>query len=137
MALKYSLVLRRDMRKDAQEGSMLYYGQVRCSDRVSFEELCEAISSYSTASSGDVKLVLDGLLFVMKQNLHKGNIVEMGEFGRFRMTAGSSGSPLAEDFDTRQFKKARIVFTPGKLLRNDCNAPKFEKLTFVPGTSED
>lgn len=137
MALKYSLVLRKDLRKEAQEGSMLYFGQVRSSDRITFVELCDLISARSTASSGDVKLVIDGLLTALKLNLSKGNIVDFGELGSFRMTAGSIGSPLAEDFSSRLFKKGKIVFTPGADLRELCATLNFEKLTFVPGTSED
>ena len=137
MALKYSLVLRRDMSKAAQSGDKLYYGQVRSTDRVSMKELCDLIASRSTASSGDIKLVIDGLINVLKDNLAKGCIVEMGEFGNFRMNAGSTGSFDEKSFDTRQFKKAKIIFSPGAELRKICAAPSFEKLTFVPGTSPD
>ena len=135
MALKYSLVLRPDLSKEAQAGDKLFFGQVRATDRISFVELCEALASYSTASSGDVKLVLDGLVHFMRKNLQKGNIIEVGELGNFRMTAGSAGSFSKEEFSTTMFKKGKIIFTPGRILREACAAPTFEKLTFVPGTA--
>ncbi|MCD8194527.1 MAG: hypothetical protein LUD74_08295 [Tannerellaceae bacterium] len=44
MALKYHLVRRLDMRKDAAAGSTLLYGQVRANERVKLRSLCEMIS---------------------------------------------------------------------------------------------
>lgn len=131
MALKYHLVQRPDKRKDAPEGSKLYYGQVRAQGMVDFNRLCETIAAHSTASKGDVMLVIDGLLFVLKQSLADGQIVQMGEFGNFRMSAGSVGTEKAEDFATTMFKKGKILFTPGSMLKDLVGKNKFEKLEVV------
>ncbi|MCD8192990.1 MAG: HU family DNA-binding protein [Tannerellaceae bacterium] len=136
MALKYHLVLRRDMRDGAPEGSKLYYGQVRKQGNVSFDKICEAITAYSTASKGDIMLVINGLLFVMKQYLEQGDVVEMGEFGNFRMSAGSSGVENQEDFHTSLFRNGRIVFTPGKMLKESTRNVRFEKLNVVEREKE-
>lgn len=131
MSLKYHLVLRPDKSKDAAEGSKLYYGQVRSQQTTDFNRLCETIAAHSTASKGDVMLVLDGLLFALTQQLADGNIVKVGEFGNFRMTAGSKGSATQEEFNTSLFKKGRIIFTPGTMLKHITTQPKFEKLDVV------
>lgn len=133
MPLKYHLVQRLDKSKDAVEGSKLFYGQVRAQQKLEFNKLCEIISSYSTASRGDVMLVIDGLLYVMRQHLENGEVVQMGDFGNFRMVAGSKGAAVAENFTTSMFKKGRIVFTPGSMLKEIAAKPKFEKI--VPLTS--
>ena len=128
MPLKYHLVQRLDKSKEAVAGSKLYYGQVRAQQKLEFKKLCEIISSYSTASRGDVMLVIDGLLYVMRQHLENGEVVQMGDFGNFRMVAGSKGTVNSEDFTTSLFKKGRIVFTPGPMLKEVAAKPKFEKL---------
>ena len=70
MPAKYKLVLRKDMRKDAAEGSKLYYASANTTGTCDVYELCDLISAQSTASSGDVKLILDELVNVMRRNLH-------------------------------------------------------------------
>lgn len=134
MSLKYHLVQRPDKRKGATEGSKLYYGQVRAQGTIDFNRLCETIAAYSTASKGDVMLVIDGLLFVLKQSLADGNIVQMGEFGNFRMSAGSSGVETEKEFSTSLFKKGRIIFTPGSMLKEITTKNKFEKLDVITKT---
>ena len=82
MPAKYKLVLRKDMRKDAAEGSKLYYASANTTGTCDVYELCDLISAQSTASSGDVKLILDELVNVMRRNLGKGEVVKVGELGR-------------------------------------------------------
>lgn len=128
MALMYHLVLRPDKSKGAAADSKLYYGQIRAQQMFTFSKLCEAISAISTASRGDVMLVIDGLLTVLQQHLENGEVIEMGDFGKIRMLAGSKGIAKAEDFSTALFKKGRIIFTPGSRLRNIAAKPRFEKI---------
>ncbi len=136
MALKYRLVLRPDMRKDAAEGSKLYYGQVRSQSKIEFKKLCELVSGYCTATKGEVELVIDGLIYVLKEQLESGNIVQMGEFGNFHMVAGSRGAATEEEFNTSHFKKSRIVFSPGAILRDLAAKTRYEKLHFVVKETE-
>lgn len=131
MALKYHVVKRSDLSKDAARGDVLYYGQVRAGDRVTLTELCESISALSTASEGDVLVVLEGLLMLMRQNLIKGHIVEFGDIGSFRMVAGSSGVEEEEDFHTSLFKKGKIVYVPGVRLKHLFHKVQYEKCQFV------
>lgn len=128
MALKYRIVLKKDMRKEAVKGAQLFYGQVRSMEKTDFKKLCELVSGYCTAKKGEVELVIDGLIYVMQMLLEGGNVVQMGGFGNFRMIAGCKGSPTLKDFDPALFKKGHIVFTPGRLLRDLASKARFEKL---------
>jgi len=128
MSLKYRIILRKDMTKGAPEGSKLYYGQVRSLEKTSFNKLCDMVSDYCTAKKGEVELVVDGLINVMKNLLDSGNVVQMGGFGNFRMIAGSKGAAEKKDFEVLLFKKGRIVFTPGKILKEITTKPTFVKL---------
>lgn len=62
MPAKYTLVLRNDMRKDAVAGSKLYYANAKASGECGMYELCDLISLSSTASAGDVRLILDDIV---------------------------------------------------------------------------
>ena len=131
MPLKFRLVKRRDMSKDAAEGAELYYAQTSITKKVDLNRICSRISKYSTASRGDILLVLDGLLSVMNESL--GESVHLGDFGSFRMVAGSKGSSTEKDFNTSLFHRAHIVFYPGTMLTDTIRNASFEKY-IIPGT---
>ena len=58
MALQFTVVRRKDMRKNAAADSKLFYGQTKASMKMDFDKFCEAVGDYCTASSADVKAVL-------------------------------------------------------------------------------
>ncbi len=129
MALTFHLVQRKDMRKDAAEGSKLYYAQTRSLKKVEFEKLCELIAVRSTAFAGDVMLVIEGMLSVMEERLGEGDIIQMGRLGNFRMVAGSKGAETEKNFNVSMFNKARIVFTPGTMLNTIRANAKYERIS--------
>ncbi len=55
MALQFTVVRRKDMRKNAAADSKLFYGQTKASMKMDFDKFCEAVGDYCTASSADVK----------------------------------------------------------------------------------
>jgi len=132
MPLKYHLVRRRNMAKDAPEGSTLLYGQIRAGRRISFDRLCSEVSRISTASRGDVQLVIATMLDTMNDHLAEGDIIQMGELGNFRFSAGSKGAADEEEFNTSFFKKGKVIFTPGNMLRTATKRVSYEKLGKQP-----
>ena len=137
MPLKFRLVKRRDMSKDAAEGAELYYAQTSITKKVDLNRICSRISKYSTASRGDILLVLDGLLSVMNESHGDGESIHLGDFGSFRMVAGSKGTENEKDFNVSIFNKARIVFSPGTMLNEIRKNAKYEKMdteTVTPPT---
>ena len=71
-----------------------------------------------------------GLIKVMNEALSDGESVHLGEFGSFRMVAGSKGSATVDGFTTALFNRAHIVFYPGTMLINLVNNVSFER--YVP-----
>ena len=110
MPIKYRLVLRKDMTKGAAAGSKLYYAVNKSTGTCDFEELCDQIADRSTASRGDVQVVVDGLLYILKQRLQKGETVQLGDLGHFQAVIGSKGTKLESDFNASLIKRPRIVF---------------------------
>ena len=119
-------------RKDAAEGSKLYYAQVRSLKKLKFEKFCNMVAVRSSAFVGDVKLVIDGILSVMEERLEEGDVIQLGRLGNFRMVAGSKGVENEADFNTSFFNKARIVFSPGTMLTQVKKNVTFEHLDLVP-----
>lgn len=138
MSVQYHLVLRKNMSKTVEAGKeKLYYAQTRATRVCSFEELCELIAESSTASSGDVKLVIDRMTKFMSKSLERGEVVQFGELGNFQFLMGSSGSASKDTFASNQLKKPRLCFRPGSLLRNLTQTVKGERITVeVPSTPE-
>lgn len=134
MSVKYKLVLRKDLSKDAAEGAQKYYASVNSNGMMTFQQTCTAISAYSTASPGDVKVVMDGLLFVLKESLLRGEVVQLGELGNFQINVGSSGTATAEEFKASLIRKPRIVFRPSVSLKDILDKVNFERINI--GTSD-
>ncbi len=127
MALQFTVVKRKDMRKDAAADSKQFYGQTKASLKVDFDKFCDSVASYCTASSADVKAVLDAMTHTLVTRLSEGCVVQLQHLGNFQMLAGSQGSDTELDFTTDMFKRAKIVFRPGAKLRDIINNAKFEK----------
>lgn len=90
------------------------------------------IAEGSTASAGDVKLILDELIRVMRRSLGKGEVVQVGELGNFQLQFGSTGTLTEKEFNSALIKSKRILFRPGKQLRDAISNYTFEKI--VPET---
>lgn len=128
MALQYHLVLRKNLSKNVEAGKeKLYYAQTRATGTCTFDELCALVAQSSTASSGDVKVVIDRLIEFLLLFLARGEVVQCGEFGTFQLVQTSSGSPTADDFSSALLYRARLRFRPGEKLRNLIQTTKGER----------
>ena len=134
MGIKYHLVLRKNISKKVEEGKeFLYYAQTRATRTCTFDELCDLIAESSTASSGDVKLVVDRMTKFMAKSLERGEVVQLGELGNFQYILGSSGSTSEDVFQASQLRRPRLCFRPGTLLRILTLTVKGEHLLLEPG----
>ena len=150
MAVKFKVVKRKVL-NGAEKDSVKNYAIAKTSGTSDLNKLCKLICSRSTLSSADVKAwsesksvyiicsrstlssadvkaVLDSLNWAMDLELSSGNVVQLGEFGNFRMSINSEGTNTPEDFDATKIKGARIIFFPGSALRTTRNEVNFEPL---------
>jgi len=118
------------MKKEVPEGEeKLYYAQAKSSADCTFDDLCEQIADSSTASSGDVKIVLDRLNKYMSKALSRGEIVRLGEIGHFQVIVGSEGTVTEDEFNVSMIRKPKVVFRPGNMLRNLISTVSFERIS--------
>ena len=98
-----------------------------------FTAVCSMIGERSCVSSADVKAVLDSLIYVMKLEMSDGKIVQLGEFGNFRITFGSEGTKVEKDFNATKIRRPKYTFSPGKALRSQAKVLRFEKVSVEKG----
>lgn len=129
MAITYTLVQRKDMSKGALEDAKLFYAQAVMSRRVVFDDLCDEIAETCTLTSADIKAVLDRVIWAMVTHLRNGEIVQFADLGNFRIAIGSPGVSNPEDFNAVMIRRPKVVFSPGKRLRDMRNLAKFNRFT--------
>ena len=81
----------------------------------------------STVSSVDTAAVLEAFMNVVPDLLADGKIVDLGDFGTFRVSVSSEGADNPEDVTSRSITNVRILFQPGKRFRVSAERHGFEK----------
>jgi len=136
MALMYKKVQRKVL-AGLEAGKIKTYAIAKARGYSNMERLCELVSTRSAMSSADVKSILDSLNWAIGFELKVGNIVQVGEFGNFRLSLSSEGAENEEDFSSHMIKKSKIIFSPGKSLRRTNNEMGFESADEVAKKEEE
>ena len=126
MSVKFSVTPRKDPRD--QNSQPKYYATVRSNGRVDTHGIARDINKMSTVSSVDTTAVLEAFMNVVPDQLADGKIVELGDFGTFRVSVSSEGAEQPEAVTTRSITDVRILFQPGKRFRKLINSTEFEKI---------
>lgn len=138
MAVQYHLVLRKNLSKTVEEGKeKLFYAQTRATGTCTFDELCDLIAESSTASSGDVKVVIDRMIKFLLMYLGRGEVVQCGDLGTFQLMQTSSGSVTMEEFSSSLLYRARLRFRPGAQLRKLIQTAKGERFKLEEAKAPD
>ena len=117
MALKFKLVMRKNLGEDHESIPEKVYAQMVYGDLVTFDEFAEEVADSSGVGSASVKAVLDRMNVVLVRHLQHGRRVSVGELGLFRFCFGSSGVPDEKTFSTNLIREPKVRFYPGKALR--------------------
>ena len=126
MAVSFSLVkYENKMGKNAGESK--FYARAQVNDSISLKKFSKLISMQTTVSRADVTATLVSAVENLVMELQRGNQVEFGELGKFRLQLTSEGVEKASDFkaDTN-IKGVNIQFVPGEDL-----STLFENLEFT------
>ena len=91
------------------------------------KNLAQQISGRSSLTSGDVNNVIQNLLELLPQELIKGNSVQLGDFGTFRLSFSSDGVDTEKDFTKDKIKGVKILFTPSNDFKKTLSDMKLEK----------
>lgn len=125
MAIKF----KAQARKNPQDLSLpeKYYASAIADGEVDMDYLAEQISYQSTVTESDCYAVLLSLERNIMDALKQGRIVKLGRLGNFQVSISSEGRDLETEVDANAIIKTRILFRPGKRLRNLLNDLSFKK----------
>ena len=127
--INYALVQRRNpLKKDAPK---LFYATSQKSGDLTFNEIKDRIAHSTTATAGDVALVVESLLKVISDALKEGKSVILDRFGNFRLSIASKGAATMKEFSTDLIKCVRILFRPSQELKIAKTALAFEQKASV------
>lgn len=111
------------------EAPKKYYAVAVPTKKLSFRELVDEIS-FATAINGiAVSAVLEALIELIPKHLSDGKLIQLGDFGSFRLTISSNGVEIETDVKGEIIKGVRIVFTPGATMKTKLSKLKFEKMS--------
>jgi predicted histone-like DNA-binding protein len=125
MSVKFNVSARKDPRN--QESEPKYYATIKSTGRVDTYGVAKSINNMSTVSSVDTTAVLEAFMNVVPDHLADGKIVELGDFGTFRISVSSEGAAQASEVTSRNITDVRVIFAPGKRFKKLLTAAEFEK----------
>lgn len=125
MSQKFIIVKRKNAFKPAEAPKC--YAQAVSLRTVDTDEVIRRIAERSSYSIGELRGSITEFLIEIKNQLEAGQIVVLGDLGRFRLTIATGKPTLeAKDFTaTGCISKARVRFLPGKMLKNLCRTVAF------------
>jgi predicted histone-like DNA-binding protein len=105
-----------------------YYAKAVTHEVIGMEELSELISDQSTVSETDILAVLNSLERNIISQIKKGNLIRLGRLGSLQLSLKSLGSENPEDVSGSNVLVKRILFRPGKRLRDALTLLQFTKV---------
>ena len=125
MSVKFNVVERG--KPGSPETPKKFYPSIVASGKVSQRDVAKHAAEMSTVSIADTAAVVENFLQIIAQELAKGNIVQLGEFGSFWLRTETEGADEAENVRASQITNVLVRFTPGKEFQQALDAIVFEK----------
>jgi len=129
MSVRFNIVERGN--PGDREAARKYYPSIQSSGRVSTRELAEMAAERSTLSTMDMMAAIEGFLAIVPQQLAKGNIVELGDFGSFWLRTVSDGAESANEVNPSQISSILPRFNPGKKFKQMLKMIEFSRGSVV------
>ena len=130
MSVKYNVVERG---KPGVVGSpKKFYPSIQSSGRVTTREVGEMAAQRSTLSTMDMMAAIESFLAIIPEQLAKGNIVELGDFGNFWLRADTVGVDTPDEVNVGQIEGVLPRFNPGKEFKKVLGGVQFVKAPLPP-----
>lgn len=123
MTVTISIVPKKDPRNLGAPPK--YFPTVVSPGRADLRWIAKRIASMSSISTMDTIAVLDAFLTVVPDQLLEGKIVELGEFGTFRLTVLGRGEDDPKKVTVRHIKEVKVRFKPGKEFKEELEKAEF------------
>ena len=126
MAIKFN-VIQKGQPGVVGGGEKKYYASTQSSGELTLSGLTKRIEKISTVSGVDIRAVVYAMVDVMKDSPAEGQIVRLGELGSLRVSISSDGKVAEKDVNGASISGSRVIFTPGKDLKEMLLALSYEK----------
>ncbi len=125
MTAKYNVIPRGNPSNPA--APVKYYPSFTSSGKMSLRQLAKEIAAMSTVSAVDTVAVLEAFLQIVPRELANGTIVELGDFGSFRLKIKSDGAATPEAVTAKQITSIHPHFRPGKPFKQVIAQTEFKR----------
>lgn len=123
--MKYRIVKRMN---PLDNNEFKYYAAPQYMEELTVRDLAKDISDACTLNVTDVEAVLTSLVRKLPMYLKNGFKIQLGTFGRVKLSFSSKGSEKAEDVSATSITNKRILFTPSVELKNEIDNTSFSML---------
>ena len=127
MSVPYRLITRPNPQNPA--APRRHYPSLVTRGKTSPRQLSETVAAISTLSTADMFAALEALLIMIPQELAQGRIVDLGDFGSFRLRVHSQGTATPETFGADDIQGVLPYFVPGKAFKQALEQIRFEKVS--------
>ena len=128
MAINYSLAARLSKPNDKGSEKKIY-AAAQYQELIGLAELSAHISSHgSPFSKGTIMGLLTDTVACIRENLLKGNKVQLGDMGAFFVTLSSEGSDSADDFNASMIKGVNVRWSASEEFRTLLNEATFRQV---------
>lgn len=125
MSVKYNVVEKGNPTN--REAPKKFYPSITSSGRVTTRQLAERAAQMSTLTTTDMVAAIESLLTIIPDELAKGNIVELGDFGSFWLRVNADGAETAEEVRASQITGVLPRFNAGREFKRSLDGIVFNK----------
>lgn len=125
MPAKYKVIEKVNPRDP--QGTRKFYPSLQSDGRSRQRQLALEAADRSTLSDADMDASMTNLLNLIPKHLADGKVVDLGEFGAFRLTISTEDAETAEEVTVRNIKEVGVRFTPGPAFKKMLGDVVFEK----------
>lgn len=134
MSIKFSLM---QLRNPLQPGDpKKYYAKAQIREVIDINRISDEISYETSLTPGDVLSVLRALIHKTEEHLGDGDMVSLGDFGRFQYQLSSEGTDTKTEFTSARIKKVKLHFRPGRMWKPTVDRLQFEHVISVEERKE-
>ena len=105
-----------------------FYAAPQYMEELTVLDLAKDISDACTLNVTDVEAVLTSLVRKLPLYLKNGFKIQLGNFGRVKLSFSSKGFEKAEDVDASSITAKRILFTPSSELKSEIEKASFSRV---------
>ena len=105
-----------------------FYAAPQYMEELTVLDLAKDISDACTLNVTDVEAVLTSLVRKLPLYLKNGFKIQLGNFGRVKLSFSSKGFEKPEDVDASSITAKRILFTPSSELKSEIEKASFSRV---------